>query len=176
VLVPPALVLTEMSTPSPPGSIDRTVVFTSEYFTIERISERYSRKLRTHIWDYLITFKNLVGAEHLIKDILRDIITKVTEAAANPNSYMRLVLSSPSLAYPISLPFSHCSSITADLLLTRIENVVNSNETFVLDEGIRMNVISVDALVFAGSSIGGVRKRKIIPLNTWGKQRGRHNH
>jgi hypothetical protein len=118
-----------------------------------------------HIWDYLITFKNLVGAEHLIKDILRDIITKVTEASANPNSYMRLVLSSPSLAYPISLPFSHCSSITADLLLTRIENVVNSNETFVLDEGIRMNVISVDALVFAAGTIGGVRKRKIIPLN-----------
>ena len=157
--------------PSPPN-VEATTVLDSEYFTIQRIRERYSRKLKTSIWDYLITFKNLAGAEHLIKDIFTGIIAVVTAAAPNPhNNYMRLILSSPSLSFPISLPFAHTSDITADLLLTRIANVMNSNETFVLDDGIRLNVFSVESLVFAAGTVGGVRKRKIIPLNRWGSRK-----
>ncbi len=145
---------------------------TARYFTMTRTRFYYSRRLRSRVFDYAVTFHGLERAEHEIPQVFQEIIDVIT--GNNSTQHVRIVISSPALSYPISMPFSTASAVSAAALLSRIQNVMNSNESFVLDDGIKLNVFATaNTTLAAGSqglrSGGGIQKRTIIPLKNWGK-------
>jgi len=152
--------------PLPPTS------YTSRYFTMQRIRYYFSRRLRSRVYDYDVSFHGLSEAEHEIPAVFQEIIDVITNN--NPSQHVRLVLCSPSLSYPISIPFATASEISVEQILTRIQNVMNSNETFVLDDGIKINVFATANPTIAGiktRTLGGIRKRHVIPLKQWIKKK-----
>jgi hypothetical protein len=52
-------------------------------------------------------------------------------------------LECPDLDFPIRLPFIQMNQLTSELLLTEIERVLQSNEQFVLDHGVHLNITHV---------------------------------
>ena len=141
----------------------------NNYFTANLLREQYSRKLRTWVRDYKIQFSSAFNMESL-PDAFNAIIEFIS--AGNPQRQIRLVLTSPSLSYPISLPFMSVENMSVQSILDRIQNVVNSNETFILDDGITLNVITVAATPsFAGKRCNLKLRKQIIPLKHWIKKR-----
>ena len=139
------------------------------YFTANLLREQYSRRLRTWVRDYKIQFSSAFNMESL-PEAFNAIIEFIS--AGDRERQIRLVLNSPSLSYPISLPFMSVESMSVQSILERIQNVVNSNETFILDEGITLNVITVAATPsFAGKRCNLKLRKQIIPLKNWIKKR-----
>ena len=159
------------TTPTNDSAMVLPSTYTSRYFTMTRLNApKYSRQLRTHVFDYTVTFHGLEQAEHEIPQVFQEIIDFITNN--NPTQYVRIVITSPALSYPISIPFSKASDVSVAVLLSRIQNVMNSNEAFVLDDGIKLNVVATANPSMAGRSNGiggGIQKRNIIPLKSWGK-------
>ena len=56
---------------------------------------------------------------------------------------IRIVLTSPNLEKPISLPFKARDKLDANEFLQHVESVIQSNESFELDDDVNLNVIHV---------------------------------
>ncbi len=83
--------------------------------------------------DILKTLHRLMGA--IIEDVTLN---------AKPIDLMRLAIECPSLDYPIIIPFGQIQNLTADTILSEIERVIQSNEDFILDEGLKLEITHVD--------------------------------
>ena len=57
---------------------------------------------------------------------------------------VRLTVQSPSLDYPIVIPFMQIPHLTVDRLMAEIERVLQSNEDFVINSGLIIEVTLVD--------------------------------
>ena len=69
---------------------------------------------------------------------------------------------SPQLEYPISLPFMPREKLTVERILAEIERVIQSNDTFTLDDSITVNIFHVE-MPYGGTG----RKRKIANLDKY---------
>ena len=56
---------------------------------------------------------------------------------------VQVTLECPDLDFPIRLPFMQMNQLTSELLLTEIERVLQSNEQFVLDNCVQLNITHV---------------------------------
>jgi hypothetical protein len=66
---------------------------------------------------------------------------------------VQVTLECPDLDFPIRLPLIQMNQLTSELLLTKIERVLQSNEQFVLDHCVQLNIAHVSL------PKGGTRKR-----------------
>jgi hypothetical protein len=55
---------------------------------------------------------------------------------------VQVTLECPDLDFPIRLPFIQMNQLTSELLLTEMERVLQSNEQFVLDHCVQLNITS----------------------------------
>lgn len=72
---------------------------------------------------------------------------------SKPTNLVRLTVQSPSLDYPIIIPFLRIKELTPDRFMSEIERVLQSNEDFVIDESLSLQVTLVDM------PEGGARKK-----------------
>jgi hypothetical protein len=56
---------------------------------------------------------------------------------------VQVTLECPDLDVPIRLPFMQMNQLTSELLLAEIERVLESNEKFVLDHCVQLNITHV---------------------------------
>ena len=90
----------------------------------------------------------------MIESLLNTVFSGVAQ-----RDQVRLVLKSPHLKNPISLPFMERSRLTPERVLTEVEKVIQSNEDFRLDESVEIDFLHVNM------PHGGVgTKRAIINL------------
>lgn len=61
----------------------------------------------------------------------------------NSSYLVRLTVQCPELDYPISLPFMKVAQLSANLLLSEIERVLQSYEEFVVDQSLEIEVVHV---------------------------------
>ncbi len=76
--------------------------------------------------------------EKLFENILMDLLQD-----AEPEDRIRFIFRSPLLADPISIPVLPVSSLSLELILTAIANVLNSYESFCLDSSVKINFVHV---------------------------------
>ena len=95
---------------------------------------------------------------HQVFDSLLD---RVTEGVAMRDQ-VRFIMHSPQLEYPISLRFMPREKLTVERILAEIERVIQSNDTFTLDDSINVNIIHVEM-----PNGGTGRKRKIANLDKY---------
>ena len=124
------------------------------------------KRFKTTGLDYKIQFNDLqvrgildvLSRLHQVFDSLLD---RVTEGVAM-HDQVRFIMHSPQLEYPISLPFMPREKLTVERILAEIERVIQSNDTFTLDDSITVNIIHVE-MPYGGTG----RKRKIANLDKY---------
>ena len=116
--------------------------------------------------DYKIPFNDLqvrgilyvLSRLHQVFDSLLD---RVTEDVAM-HDQVRFIMHSPQLEYPISLPFMPHEKLIVERILAEIERVIQSNDAFMLNDSITVNIIHVE---MPNGGIG--KKRKIANLDKY---------
>ena len=126
-----------------------------KFYTINKIKEQYIEKFRTTGTTYKVTFKDIEVTENIVSTLkkLFTAIFKDLTKNAKPSDLIRMVVQSPSLDYPIVIPFGRLPTLTADLFMSEIGRVVQSHEEFVIDESLIIEVTIVDM------PDGGAQKR-----------------
>ncbi|XP_045215064.2 uncharacterized protein LOC123565260 [Mercenaria mercenaria] len=117
-----------------------------EFYNITKINEQRMEKFKTTSSTYKVTFKDLevtydVSAtlERLFNAIFEDLTR-----GAKPEDLIRLVIQSPTLDYPIVIPFLRIPELTTERFMGEVERVLQSNEDFTIDEGLMFDVIHVN--------------------------------
>lgn len=82
-----------------------------------------------------------------------DCLQQCSRCGANSKDLVRITVQSPSLDYPIVLPFMRTEQLTVDRFMAEIERVLQSNEEFVIDQSLLFEVILADL------PDGGAQKR-----------------
>ena len=117
-----------------------------QFYTVTKINEQRMEKFKTTSTTYKINFKNIDITDNVVSS-LRHLITSILEdmtSGAKSTDLLRLVVQSPSLDYPIVIPFDLLPSLTADRFMAEIERVLQSNEDSVIDESLIFEVTHVD--------------------------------
>ena len=124
------------------------------------------KKFKTAGLDYKIQFNDLQVRR--LPDVLRhlqqvfhSLLDRVTDGVAM-HDQVRFIMHSSQLEYPISLPFMSREKLTVERILAEIERVIQSNDTFTLDDSITINIIHVE-MPYGGTG----RKRKIANLDKY---------
>ena len=76
--------------------------------------------------------------QNLFDSVLSDVTKGIQE-----EDLVQVTLECPDLDVPIILPFMQMNQLTSELLLTEIERVPQSNEQFVLDHCVHLNITHV---------------------------------
>ena len=135
------------------------------YFSvIDKISEVKIKKFKTTALKYVVKLTNTLASvdipqayEH-VYNMIESLLNTVFSGVAQRDQ-VRLVIKSPHLKNPISLPFMERSRLTPERVLTEVEKVIQSNEDFRLDESVEIDFLHVNM------PHGGVgTKRAIINL------------
>ena len=103
---------------------------------------------------YKVLFKDIEVTEDVLSTLKRmfaAIIEDLTKGAKSTD-LVRLTVQSPSLDYPIVIPFVRTPELTVDRFMAEIESVLQSNEDFMIDESLLFEII-------LEMPIGGVGKR-----------------
>ncbi len=113
-----------------------------------KIRQQNIKKFGTTATSYNVQFKELEVVDvpdilKTLKQLFGAIIEDVT-LNAKPNDMMRIAIECPTLDYPIVIPFVQVQHITADRVLSEIERVIQSNEDFVLDEELKLEITHVN--------------------------------
>lgn len=116
-------------------------------YTISFIGEQKMNKFNTTSKQYRINFNGLdiQSLQNVLQSLYRifkSIIHDLTEFM-DSRDLVRLSVQCPELDYPISLPFKKLSELSAELLLTEIQRVLQSNENFVIDKSLEIEVMHV---------------------------------
>lgn len=119
----------------------------SDFYSIEKISERNIEKFKTSATYYKITVKDLEVRDlsnvvKTLKQLFQSIIDNITSDIL-PTDLVRISIDNPQLDFPIVLPFIRRTALTVDRLLSEIERVLQSYEQFVLDETFGMELVHV---------------------------------
>ena len=119
----------------------------SDFYSIEKISERTIEKFKTSATYYKIAVKDMEVRElsnivKTLKQLFQSIINNITSEVL-PADFVRISIDNPQLDFPIVLPFIRRTALTVDRLLSEIERVLQSYEQFVLDESFGMELVHV---------------------------------
>ena len=76
--------------------------------------------------------------QNLFDSVLADVTKGIQE-----EDLVQVTLECPDLDFPIRLPFMQMKQLTSELLLAEIERVLQSNEQFVLDHCVQLNITHV---------------------------------
>ena len=87
-----------------------------------------------------------------LKKMFTSILNQLTDGS-KPQDLIRMMVQSPSLDYPIVIPFLRIPELTVDRFMSEIERVLQSNDEFSIDESLIFEIIHVNMLN------GGARKR-----------------
>ena len=140
--------------------------------------------MRTTATDYQVTFTGLRAVASNLSGVIQRTIDRVVQqsgsdsSSSSPppesNSRVRLVLSSDTLDQPISIPFSTVDSMSAERVMNEIQRVLNSNQTFEISDGIKINILTVSLPSMGAYGVhglacqaGGIKKRYNIDFNDW---------
>ena len=135
-------------------------------FTIKSVKQVMVKKFKTTGLDYRVQFNDLQvsGLPAVLRrlhQVFDSLLDRVTDGVA-AHDQVRFVMHSPQIEYPISLPFMSREKLTVERILAEIERVIQSNDTFTLDDSITVNIIHVE-MPYGGTG----RKRKIANLDKY---------
>lgn len=117
-----------------------------EFYTISTIKEQQIPKFRTTGTTYKVSLKDIEITEDVLpalKRMFAAIIEDLTTSAKSED-LVRMTVQTPSLDYPIVIPFMKTPELTVDRFITDIERVLKSNEDFVIDASLLFEVTIVD--------------------------------
>ena len=108
--------------------------------------QRYIKKYATtrHTYTVQCTNKQEIDptAEN-VEQLFTSLIKELT-AGVEPSHYMGLSIQSPSLDYPITLPYTRLRDFKTADLFSVIERTLNSNEDFAIDGRLKIELTHVE--------------------------------
>ena len=118
-----------------------------ENYTLSKVNEAFMEKFQAQSSTYKVKIRDVTVRDiayiletfHKLFDSLLHDIT----ANANDNDFIRLSIQTPQLDYPIQLPFTKKTDLKVSRILDEIERVLQSDEEFILDDGVEIEVIHV---------------------------------
>ncbi|XP_028517608.1 uncharacterized protein LOC110247906 [Exaiptasia diaphana] len=136
---------------------------TKPLYRIKGVSEVNVQKFKTRGMNYDVQFSDIAahGVDELhpiLNNAFEGIIDDITTGMP-AHDQVRLVLSTNQLDYPIALPFMRRDQLTAERLLSRVEQVLQSHESFTLNETVHINFYHVSMPQGSGS-----KRRRTINL------------
>ena len=140
-----------------------------DYFhSFNRMPQRRNL-LRAASRDYEVYFTNIESVLDKLREIfnhkISTLISEIQEDHPGHDHRNGLVLNVPILDYPIHVPFSSAEDFGADIVLNKIDRVLNSNESFDISNNIKVNVLSVSL-----PTIGGIQNRMVPDIKQFTKQ------
>ena len=125
------------------GSVD-----IDKYLIFKTINKRYLHKFRYEGHYFEIGFKDLPTNITILNEITYacfDKILQLSFSSSKPNDQVRIVIEHPSIPdQPISLPYMRRDELNAQLILTAIALVAQSNKELKLDEFMRITTSRVE--------------------------------
>jgi hypothetical protein len=117
-----------------------------QYYTITKENGKKMPRFNSESNEYRVTFNELNVQR--VPDILKtlqnlfdSVLTDVTKGMQEED-LVQVTLECPDLDFPIRLPFMQMNQLTSELL-AEIERVLQSNEQFVLDHYVQLNITHV---------------------------------
>ena len=101
---------------------------------MRKINRRTIQKFNTKYQFYTITLENkdrLVPSTENINILFDTLISHLTEKISDND------LTSPSLDYPVSIPYKRKGNLSASDILDHIESILNSNEDLRIDNRLK---------------------------------------
>ena len=131
------------------------------FYNIQQVNQVHVRKFNSTGTEYRIRFEDIFRANDLVEavELLYDVIGEILDRVLHgipPEDFVRVVILADSLSFPISLAFLRRHYVTPERIMGEIERVIQSNEKFVLEEGMRMTIYHVELPRGEGS---GCRKK-----------------
>jgi len=137
-----------LSTASPPAA--------DPLYRIDKVSEVNVHKFKTRGMNYDIQFNNIdasgVDELHPVLEEAFDGMIDDIVAGMPGHDQVGMVLHTTQLDNPIELPFMRRDQLTANHILSRVEQVLQSHETFSLDETVHVNFYHVSMPTGTGRS------------------------
>ena len=117
-----------------------------QFYTITKIKDQRIEKIKTTSSSYKVNLKGIEVSENVFNTLRRLFNVLFEDLTLGPKSedLVRLTVQSPSLDYPIVIPFFKIPHLTADRFTAEIERILQSNENFVIDSGLIIEVTLVD--------------------------------
>jgi hypothetical protein len=117
-----------------------------QYYTITKEKEKKLPRFNIESNEYRVTFNelNVQSVPDILKtlqNLFDSILTDVTKGIQKED-LVQITLECPDLDFLIRLPFIQMNQLTSELL-TEIERVLQSNEQFVLDHCVQLNITHV---------------------------------
>jgi len=119
-----------------------------EGYELVETSRKKSKKFKTECVDYKLKVKsyNTSGIKDVVErlgKVFEEVVARVT-ANLDREDRIRIVMQSAQLYYAVSLPFMPVRDLTASRILSEVERVLQSYQSFGLDGGVHVNVITVE--------------------------------
>ncbi len=126
-----------------------------QFYKLQKVKEQRMEKFKTVASTYKVSFKDIEVTEDILTTLkkLFQAIFKDLTTGSKSEDLVRMTVQSPSIDYPIVIPFMKVTELSADRFMAEIERVLQSNEDFVIDESLIFEVTLVDM------PNGGVGKR-----------------
>ena len=106
---------------------------------MRKINRRTNQKFNTNYQFYTATLENkdrLVPSTENINILFNNLISQLIEKISD-NDLTGLTLTSPSLDYPVSIPYKRKGNLSASDILDHIESILNSNEDLRIDNRLK---------------------------------------
>ena len=118
-----------------------------QYYTITKEKGKKMPRFNTEFNEYRAMFNelNVQSVPDILKtlqNLFDSVLTDVTKGMQEGDLFQD-TLECPDLDFSIRLPFMQMNQLTSELLLTEIEKVLQSNEQFVLDHCVQLNIAHV---------------------------------
>ena len=126
-----------------------------QHYDLQKVKEQRIEKFKTTASTYKLTFKDIEISDNImstLKKLFSALFSDLTRKS-KPIDLVRITVQSPSLDYPIAIPFLKVTELTADRFMSEVERVLQSNEDFIIDSGLIIDVTLVDM------PSGGIGKR-----------------
>ena len=120
----------------------------TDLYCVTNMKEVEMTKFKTKGLEYTVTFKEELDIHDptAVLNILHEVFNSLLENLTNGSGskdLIRMVVTCPELDYPIQLPFMTKDDLTAERFLSRVEQVVQSNEQFSIDGTLQINLTHV---------------------------------
>jgi hypothetical protein len=129
-----------------------------DFYDMHKTKEVYINKFNTKASTYTVSFKDLeVEGLHSILQTLQRMFQAILDDVtlfSKSKDLIQISIQCPELDFPVTLPFMRKELLTAELLLSEIERVLQSYEEFVLDNTLEIAVTHV-GMPDGGSWKGG---------------------
>ena len=126
-----------------------------QHYDLQKVKEQRIEKFKTTASTYKVTFKDIEISDNILstlKKLFSALFSDLTRKS-KPIDLVRITVQSPSLDYTIVIPFLKVTELTADRFMSEVERVLQSNEDFIIDSGLIIDVTLVDM------PSGGIGKR-----------------